>query len=134
MKRSFRDVPLTCVTCVTFSVTFWVRSLILLGAMISISVGEGGIILSEPKERVTWGMRLTARCLTRSESDVEFRTLDFRSAGESNFGNSVPKSQLEQELSVFGTKYCPCPTQPNLFSPNDRCCENAPVEHLHLEI
>lgn len=59
--------------------------------MISISVGEGGIILSEPKERVTWGMRPTARCLTRSESDVEFRTLVFRSAGETaSQRDSVP--------------------------------------------
>lgn len=43
----------TCVTWVTFSVTFWVRSFILLGAMISISVGEGGLIRSELKVRVT---------------------------------------------------------------------------------
>lgn len=90
------DVLLTCVTWVTFSVTFWVRSLILLGAMISISVGEGGMSLSEPKDRVTWGMRPTARCLTRSESDVEFRTLVLRSAeGRGHIGVSVSKTLPE---------------------------------------
>lgn len=70
---------LTCVTWVTFSVTFWVRSFILLGAMISISEGEGGLSRSDPNVRVTWGMRLMVLCLTRSESEVELRALDFRS-------------------------------------------------------
>lgn len=52
--------------------------------MISISVGEGGLILSEPKVRVTWGMRPMVLCLIRSESDVEFKALGFRSAAESS--------------------------------------------------
>lgn len=85
---------LTCVTWVTFSVTFWVRSLILLGAMISISAGEGGLIRSEPKVRLTWGMRPMVLSLIRSESDVEFRALGFRSAAES-ISNMTPKQFRE---------------------------------------
>lgn len=70
---------LTWVTWVTFSVTFWVRSFTLLGAMISISAGEGGLIPSEPKVSVTWGMRPMVRSLIRSESEVEFGALDLKS-------------------------------------------------------
>lgn len=60
--------------------TFWVRSLTLLGAMISISVGDGGLSRSEPNVRVTCGMRPMVLCLMRSESEVEFKALGFRSA------------------------------------------------------
>lgn len=86
---------LTCVTWVTFSVTFCVRSLILLGAMISISVGEGGLIRSEPNVRVTCGMRPMVRCLIRSESEVEFRVLGLRSTTQNNsISSQVKKKNL----------------------------------------
>lgn len=86
---------LTCVTWVTFSVTFCVRSLILLGAMISISVGEGGLIRSEPNVRVTCGMRPIVRCLIRSESEVEFRVLGLRSTTQNNsISSQVKKNNL----------------------------------------
>lgn len=68
----------------TFSVTFWVRSFILLGAMISISVGEGGRMRSDPKESATWEMRLMALWRIRSESDEEFTVLGFKSADKNN--------------------------------------------------
>lgn len=85
---------LTCVTWVTFSVTFCVRSLILLGAMISISVGEGGLIRSEPNVRVTCGMRPMVRCLIRSESEVEFRVLGLRSTTQNNSISSQVKKKI----------------------------------------
>lgn len=78
---------ITCVTWVTFSETFCVRSLILLGAMISISAGEGGLRRSEPKDIVTWGMRPIARCRIKSESEVEFKLLGFKSEKENNQQN-----------------------------------------------
>ncbi len=75
---------ITCVTWVTFSETFCVRSLILLGAMISISVEEGGLRRSEPKDIVTWGMWPIARCRIKSESEVEFKLLGFRSENKNH--------------------------------------------------
>lgn len=66
-------------TCVTFSVTLWVRSMSLQGAMISISpVGRAmsGSGLKSTKLRVIWGILEMARYLTRSESDVELNMLD----------------------------------------------------------
>lgn len=75
---------ITWVTWVTFSETFCVRSLILLGAMISISVEEGGLRRSEPKDIVTWGMWPIARCRIKSESEVEFKLLGFRSENKNH--------------------------------------------------
>lgn len=81
----------------TFSVTFCVRSLILLGAMISISVGEGGLIRSELNVRVTCGMRPMVRCLIRSESEVEFRVLGLRSTTQNNsISSQVKKKSVEE--------------------------------------
>lgn len=81
----------------TFSVTFCVRSLILLGAMISISVGEGGLIRSETNVRVTCGMRPMVRCLIRSESEVEFRVLGLRSTTQNNsISSQVKKKSVEE--------------------------------------
>lgn len=62
-------------TWVTFSVTLWVRSFSLVGAMISFSpdgAPRKASALKSTKLRVICGMRLMARYRTRSESDVEF--------------------------------------------------------------
>lgn len=62
-------------TCVTFSVTFWVRSITLWGAIISISVVEPERCfsrLNSTKLSVNWGIWLMVRYFMRSESEVEF--------------------------------------------------------------
>lgn len=67
-------------TCVTFSVTFCVRSVTLWGAMISISVVEPERCfsrLNSTKLRVNWGIWLMVRYFMRSESEVEFGGLGF---------------------------------------------------------
>lgn len=65
--------------------------------MISISAGDAGMVRSEPKESVTCGMRPMVRCLIRSESEVEFRALGFRSAAEgANIGNADTQKKMEK--------------------------------------
>lgn len=98
---------ITCVTWVTFSETFCVRSLILLGAMISISVGEGGLRRSEPKDIVTWGMRPMVRCRIKSESEVELKLLGFRSEKEIShllvsFHHSSQKQLEKKKKNITG--------------------------------
>lgn len=66
-------------TWVTFSVTLWVRSISLHGAMMSISpVGRAmsGSGLKSTKFKVIWGIFEIARYRIRSESDVEFKIFD----------------------------------------------------------
>lgn len=82
VPRSQHHLPTTALvashhprTCVTFSVTFWVRSITLWGAIISISVVEPERCfsrLNSTKLSVNWGIWLMVRYFMRSESEVEF--------------------------------------------------------------
>lgn len=93
-------------TCVTFSVTLWVLSMSLQGAMMSISP-EGramsGSGLKSTKLRVICGILEMVRYRMRSESDVEFKMLDllFTAPAKTHIQVWIIDNNIKSYLSFF---------------------------------
>lgn len=95
-------------TWVTFSVTLWVRSISLHGAMMSISpVGRAmsGSGLKSTKFNVIWGIFEIVRYRIRSESDVEFKIFDLLLTAPVGMERKrIEKKVMKKETWLFDPK------------------------------